>query len=165
MKMRRTVISLLLFTWCFGGPLAYGQRALFLVRHAERADDSADTALSPKGEARAASLAKLLRDAGISAIYVTQFRRTAQTAGPLAELLKIAPTAMQAKDIAGMVTKIRTDHAHHAVLVVGHSDTLPNIIKAFGSQENVEIAHDEFDALFVVVPRSNQEPLLLRLRY
>jgi broad specificity phosphatase PhoE len=165
MKMRRAIVCLLLLASYLGVPPANAQRAVYIVRHAERADDSADSPLSAQGEARANSLARVLRDAGVSAIYVTQFRRTARTAQPLADMRKIALTTMQARDMAVMVTKIRTEQANQVVLIVGHSDTVPNIIKAFGSEENVEIAHDEFDALFVVVPRKNEDPVLLRLRY
>jgi len=147
-------------------PVVFAQRAVFIVRHAERADDSSDTVLSSEGEARARSLARLLRDAGISAIFVTQYRRSAQTAKPLADQLGIESTVVQARDISGMVAKIRTEHANEAVLAVGHSDTVPAIIRALGCRESIEISTDEYDNLFVVVPDSGGEsPLLLRLRF
>ncbi len=147
-------------------PMAHAQRAVFVVRHAERADDSVDTVLSSQGKARAHSLARLLRDAAVSVIYVTQYRRSVQTAEPLAELLKLQPTVVQADDITRLVTMIRDTDANQAVLVVGHSNTVPDIISLLGCRESVELATEEYDNLFIVVPcGGSQHPVLLRLRF
>ena len=62
---------------------AYAQRAVFLVRHADRLDESEDTPLSKSGEARAQLLARLLKDSGITAIYTSQWQRTIKTASRL----------------------------------------------------------------------------------
>ncbi len=162
MKVRFLLAALLLSAMAVPG---YTQSALIVVRHAERADQSQDTRLSGKGEERARALARTLVDAGVSAIYVTQFQRTAQTAQPLAERLNVKPAVVQAQDIADLALKIRTDNADKVVLVVGHSDTIPNIIKAFGCLEPITIEHDEYDGLFILVPRKEEKPTLLRLRY
>jgi phosphohistidine phosphatase SixA len=162
MRTRMLVAAALLLTAAIPG---YSQTALIVVRHAERADQSQDTKLSAKGEERAKALARTLADANVLAIYVTQFQRTAQTAQPLAEHLNVKPVVMEAQDVAGLAIKIRTSNASQVVLVVGHSDTVPNILKAFGHLEPITIESDEFDSLFILVPRSGQPPSLLRLRY
>ena len=143
----------------------YPQTALIVVRHAERADQSQDTKLSTKGEERAKALARTLSGANVSAIYVTQFQRTMQTAQPLAEHMNVKPSVVQAQDIESLALKIRTSNANQVVLVVGHSDTVPSILKAFGHLEPVTIELDEFDSLFILVPRSGQNPSVLRLKY
>lgn len=125
------------------------QQMLFLVRHAEKVDNSPDAALSEKGEARAKALAEKLRDAGITAIFVSERKRTQQTAAPLAEALKIKPVVHDARDTAGMVKLLR---AQKRALVVGHSDTLPEIAAAYGAK--LERNDDEFDALWILVPRT-----------
>src|SRR4051794_26562429 len=75
-------------------PLPSGaQEAIYIVRHSDpppvlRLDEiSDDTPLSESGQQRAAMLAGRLKDAGISAIYATEARRTVETAEPLAKEL------------------------------------------------------------------------------
>jgi broad specificity phosphatase PhoE len=136
----------------------YGQKLVFVVRHAERADGAApqmqgqaDPPLSDAGEARAVKLARMLGDAGIEAIYVTEFRRTQDTAKPLARRLGLAAQRVSSRDSGALIAKLRSEHANDIVLVVGHSNTVPAIIKALGGPE-VTIAEEEYDNLFIVVP-------------
>jgi broad specificity phosphatase PhoE len=139
------------------------QEVVFLVRHAEKADESKDTALSAAGLARARALADKLRDAGVTAIYTSEFKRTRQTAQPLAEALKLTPRAHPAADRAGLVALLHREHPNDRLLVVGHSNTVAGIIAAFGVPEKIAIAEDEFDDLFVLVPQASGPPMLLHL--
>ena len=146
-----------------------GQGVVFLVRHAERADagmaaakvPGADPELSDAGKARAASLAALLKDAKITAIFTTEYKRTRDTAQPLAAATGITAAAVDSKDAAGLIDKVKASPGN--VLVVGHSNTLPEVIKALGIGEPVSLADDQFDNLFVVV--RGARPALLRLHY
>ena len=144
---------------------AWAQRAVFVVRHAERVDQSRDSALSATGEARAAALARHLNDAGISAAFVTDLQRTRLTAAPLTDAQGLKPTVVPAGATQEMVERIKRDHAQDIVLVVGHSNTVPEVLKLFGHPEAVTIRDDEYDALFVLVPRPGTTPSVLRLRY
>ncbi len=137
---------------------AYAQKLVFVVRHAERADGAmtqmqgqADPPLSARGEARAARLAEMLGEAGISAIYVTEFRRTRDTARPLAAKLHLASEQYPSGDTDSLIRKVRSAHSDDVVLVVGHSDTVPGIIKALGGAQ-VTISESDYDNLFIVVP-------------
>lgn len=121
---------------------------IFLVRHAEKVDGSKDAALSSAGEARAKALAGRLRDASVTAVFSTQYQRTKATAQPLADALKIAPVVHPGNDTAGLVALLAKEHGR--ALVVGHSNTLPEIAAAFGLQ--LAIADDEYDALYVLLP-------------
>jgi broad specificity phosphatase PhoE len=134
------------------------QRLVFVVRHAERADSGApkmasraDPPLSAAGEARAAMLAAMLGDAGIRAIYVTEFRRTQDTARPLAARLGLSARMIPSGDTTGLIARLRREHANDIVLVVGHSNTVPDIIRGLGGLQPT-IADDEYDNLFIVVP-------------
>jgi broad specificity phosphatase PhoE len=140
---------------------ASAQTSIFIVRHAEKADATKDTDLSEAGRARAEALAKMLRDANITAIYTTEFKRTQETAAPLAKALGISPINLAAKDTGALTEKLRT--AHGNVLVVGHGNTIPDLTKALGIAESISIAEDDYDELFVVILA--EKPRLLRLHY
>jgi broad specificity phosphatase PhoE len=144
---------------------ASAQTAVFVVRHAEKVDESKDPLLSAKGQARAQALARQLAAAAVKAIYVTEYKRTGLTAAPLAAALGLTPIVVRAGDTPGLVEKIRKDNPADVVLVVGHSNTLPDILKRFGHPDPVEIADDEYDSLFVVVPRAALPPAVLRLKF
>lgn len=169
MKARRACYRLV-WAAVLGGGLAaaapaLAQQAVILVRHAEKVDESEDPLLSAAGTARAQALAKHLASAGVRAIFVTQYKRTGLTAQPLATKLNLKPTVIHSDSTQELVNRIRRDHANDVVLVVGHSNSVPRAIKLLGHPEPIEIGHDEYDRLFVVVPRSAGPPVVLRLRY
>jgi len=144
-------------------------QTIFVVRHAERADAGtsgatmmgADPELSAAGRARAESLAATLKDAGITAIFTTEYKRSQQTAAPLAKMLGIPVETVGSKDPAALVAKVHAAKGH--VLVIGHSNTVPDIIKRLGVEAPVTVADADYDHLFVVTlaPR----PSVLRLHY
>jgi broad specificity phosphatase PhoE len=146
-------------------PRASGQEAVYLVRHAERASTAADSPLSPAGEARARHLATLLHDAGITTIFTTDLRRTIQTAAPLANTINLTPTVIAASDTAALIARIHSANKHDRLLIVGHSNTVPDVLRALGVSPAITIADTEFDNLFIVIPRGDTAPTMLRLRY
>ncbi len=149
----------------FAVPPAQAQEAIFLVRHAERLDDSADSPLSADGRLRAERLAGLLRDARIGSIFVTEFQRTRDTAKPLADRLGIPLTPIPAVNPVGLVTQVRALGPRARVLIIGHSDTLPLVLDLLRVATVRKIVRDEYDNLFVVLPSGNREPVFVRLRY
>lgn len=162
---RRTVTGcLLLLATAAGRPMA-AQQAVIVVRHAEKVDDARDAALSAAGEARATRLAGLLGDAGVTAIFATEFQRTRRTVEPLAARLRLPVIAVPASDTAGLVARIRAEQPRGVVVVSGHSNTVPEILRAFGATETIFIGDAEYDNLFVLVPRGAEPPFLLRVRY
>jgi broad specificity phosphatase PhoE len=152
----------------------FGQRAIYLVRHAEKAGDD----LTPKGKMQAEQLATLLKDSGITVIYTSQFERTKKTAEPLVQKLKgqglsvrqeglplsddllKAPEdpALLAEHGKQAVKTLKESSAADIVLIVGHDVTVPAIIKALGSNVPAKIETTEFDRLFLVVPRGDSDP-------
>lgn len=145
--------------------VAHAQRAVFVVRHADRLDDSEDSPLSPAGKARAQRLAAVLKDVGFTAIYTSQFQRTTQTAEPLARDLKISPVSLPTEDQEGLIKRIRAQHRQDVVLIVGHQTSIPALLKLLGHSEDVTIASTDYSNLFIVIPTPESRPTVLRLRY
>ena len=129
---------------------------IYLVRHAEKAspwrDDVDDyRPLSPDGTRRAERLAAILADAGIVAIYTSPTTRTIATGMPLAEAAKVPITpareTIAADHQEAFLTSLRDKHpGRAAVLIVGHSDTLPRLLDLLGADaachERLGIARD-----------------------
>ena len=167
MKLMRIVLALVLF----GGvaSTAAAQPTIFLVRHAERADAgmsgagtmASDPDLSDAGRARAESLARMLKDAGVVAIYTTEFKRTQQTAAPLAKALGIEMVTVPANTPTTLLEALK--NARGNVVVVGHSNTVPDLLRGLGVTPAVKIDDKEFDNLFVVT--MGPKPTMVRLRF
>jgi phosphohistidine phosphatase SixA len=151
--------------WCLAwAGSAAAQQALFVVRHAEKVDQSKDPHLSEAGQARARALAALLAQSGAAAVYATEYQRTSETAKPLADRLGLPIQHVPATDTPRLVEQLKARHAQDIVVVVGHSNTVPEILKLYGVSIS-PIADDDFGNVFVVVPRPGGPALVLRLRY
>jgi broad specificity phosphatase PhoE len=81
----------------------------------------------------------------------TEFRRTQDTARPLAAKLGLTVQVVPARDTAGLVALLKREHAKGTVLVVGHSNTVPDLIAAFGGRA-ITMRDDEYDAMYVLNP-------------
>jgi broad specificity phosphatase PhoE len=144
---------------------ARAQKAVIVVRHAEKVDESDDPLLSGAGQARARALARHLRTAGVKAIYVTQYKRTGLTAAPLAAAAGLKAIVIHSDAPQELVDRIRKDNPNDVVLVVGHSDTAPEVLRLLGHPVPVTIGPAEYDNLFVAIPNKGGPPTVLRLRY
>lgn len=138
---------------------------VIVVRHAERASEPQDDpALSTEGLARAELLAEMLRVANVSAIITTPYRRTNETAAPLSKRLGITPIALTIRrgelpaHISEVVAEVRK--ASGAVLVVGHSNTVADIVAALSSSQPVKLCETTFSNIFIVTPSTPLRPAI-----
>lgn len=144
---------------------------MIFVRHAEKAlTPTDDPALSRAGETRAAELARQLVDAdvvaGIDAIYSTSYRRTVETAQPVADALALSVNLYDPDDNEAVLATILKEHKGKIILVVGHSDTLPTLIADLGASKNVPpIAESEYDNIYLVSIPWFGKTKTIRLRY
>ena len=122
---------------------------VYLVRHAEKADTSKDPALSEAGEARAMELARMLIDAGITHVWSTDLKRTRLTAKPLAERSGITVSTYDPGKLDQLAIRLKTTPGRH--LVVGHSNTTPDVVKHLGGDPGPAISETEYDRFYVVV--------------
>ena len=129
---------------------------VILTRHAERDPGGTDPSLSAAGRRRAKLLADMLADAGIGAIFTSEFKRTKETAAPVAQRLSVAVVQID-DDITKAAQQVRS--AADRVLVVGHSDTVPALIAELGGPQ-VTIPDTAFDRFFVLHVRAASAELL-----
>ena len=163
--VRRFTLATVLTLCAAGGALAQNTTVI-LVRHAEKVDDSGDPVLSVAGDARARELANVLADAGVTAILTTQYLRTRQTAAPLGERVGIVPVVVAASGAAhaaDVAARVREHAPGGTIVVVGHSNTVPAIIRALGGPA-VQIADGEYHHLFVLT-LADSGVRLIRSRY
>ncbi len=121
---------------------------LLVVRHGDRA--GAMDALNPPGTVRAHALVHVGEHASVKAVYHSDTARTRDTAAPIATALNLVPTERPANDVSALLDEIFDAHRGETVLVVGHSNTVPEIIAAAGGPRVPAISDDEFDKLFVL---------------
>src|SRR5437763_8741689 len=151
------IAAILLFTLS----TATASPIIFVVRQAEKAADGNDPDLSAAGQQRAERLARILKDAEITAIFTTEFKRTRETAAPTAKGAKISPTVVPANDIPAMAEKLRPLKGN--ALVVAHGNTIPDLVKALGIEVPITIPENDYSELFVIIVA--ERPQLLRLHY
>lgn len=144
---------------------------LILVRHAETADDDRrDPSLNEAGRSRAESLAETLEYAAPVAIYVTQYRRTQQTAEALATrsgapvVLHPVRSADLEEFAAGLLERIGREHGGQTVVIVGHSNTVPAIVRAATGAPIEDLAHETYDRMYIV-RLGTAESVLVQARY
>jgi broad specificity phosphatase PhoE len=149
-------IPLLLVTYAKAAPV------VFVVRHAEKTSlGGKDPGLSVQGQKRADALAHILKDSQITSVFVTEFKRTQETAAPTARAAHVSPTVILANDIGALVGKLRALNGN--ALVVGHGNTIPDLLKALGIATPVSIPEEEYTEIFAVL--GGDAPQLLRLHY
>ncbi len=144
---------------------------IIFVRHAEKElNVGEDPGLSDAGRRRVAELTRQLVDsdvvAGIDAIYATPFKRTQETAQPLAEALDVPINTYDAADRETVLETILKNHKGKIILVVGHSDTLPELIANLGASKKVPpIVEMEYDNLYIISIPWFGKTKTIRLRY
>lgn len=160
--------------WAALAPLALQPAAaqplqVFIVRHAERAPQPPDDPpLAPEGQQRAELLSEMLAAMPVSTIITTNYRRTQETAAPLARRTGLAPAVIGIRrgevpaHIDEVVQAVRK--ASGVVVVVGHSNTVPGIVAGLSSSRPVPICETTFANLFIVMPTEPARPAV-QLKY
>ncbi len=139
-----------------------GATVVYLVRHAEKVDDSKNPPLSAAGRERAALLANMLRDAGLTHLHSTDLERTRDTAAPVAAQLDLEIHFYDQRDLPGFAERLRATPGRH--LVSGHSDTTPTMVRLLGG-ETSDIADPEYDRLYVLTLEPGGQATTVLIRF
>jgi broad specificity phosphatase PhoE len=168
MRLPRLLAATLVALACAAShAAAQAPTVVVLVRHAEKARGGDDPPLTREGRARAQALADALAGSRVDAIVTTQYRRTRDTAAPLAAARRITPEVVdvrQGDQVENIARSVRR-HAGQVVVVVAHAETVSRIIAALGGPRRPDLCAAEYAHLFVLVLRPGAEPSLVHSRY
>ncbi len=131
-----------------GEPPLAAPVVIYLVRHAEKMSGP-DPVLSERGLLRARNIATMLRRAGIAHIYATPFRRALQTAEALAGRIALAVQSYDPGAQEAFARHLRALGGN--ALVVGHTDTLPELIQHLGGEPGQPCLETDFDRVYQLV--------------
>ena len=136
---------------------------VFLVRHSEK-EPGKDPALTPEGQGRAQSLSGLLGSVQLDAIYSTDYRRTRDTAEPTADEQGLSVSLYSPRKLKEFAKQLKQRGGQ--VLVVGHSNTTPQLVSLLGGEAGQPIDEKrEFDRLYLVQTGSAGQASTLVLRF
>jgi len=140
---------------------------VILIRHTEKIIDpnNPDVDLSPAGQARAQELARMFGDAGVNAIYATQYKRTQETVKPLADKLGLRINVVNSKNTNDLLAQIRAQNSGQTVFIAGHNNNVPEIIAALGGPKYPIIPESEYDNLFVVTVYRSGQAKVVKMKY
>ncbi len=145
---RRRVLGLaaaLALAGCAGKP---APQTIYVVRHFDTPEGVKDARLTAVGEARARSLVRWFEGKSLAAIYVTPFARTRASAAPVAAAKGLKPIDYDWTDAARLVGAVKAQPGD--VLIVGHSNTVPEIVERFGGTRPAPLVHADFGDLWIV---------------
>jgi 2,3-bisphosphoglycerate-dependent phosphoglycerate mutase len=144
--MKQLIILVLFLSSC--------KSTFYVVRHAEKVDNSTNPPLSEDGKERAKDLRRKLVNKNISLIYSTNYLRTKNTAKPLADAMAIpikTYAASPADSMAVFIEKLKKIKGRN-VLIVGHSNTTKYVVNGLFEKDTLrnDIADNDFDNLYII---------------
>ena len=128
-------------------PAAAQAAPVYVIRHLERAPGD-DPSLTDRGAERAQQLGEILAGAQIKAVFATATKRAQETGGPLAQRLGLTVTTYNPRDVDALAAAVKA--AAGAVLVVGHSNTVADLVARFGGDKPAELSEQDYGTLFIV---------------
>jgi len=143
------VIALLALAACMTAS-APEPAPIYVIRHLNTPAGERDPDLLPEGQRLAIVLARRLRNEPIAAIYVSDFRRTRQSVAPLAAQLGLTPIVYDPADTPALVARVRA--GPRPALIVGHSNTVPDIVEQLGGARPGPLVHEDFGDLWTIAP-------------
>ena len=140
------------------------QTTVWIVRHAEKDlknPSDSDPALSLDGQDRAKDLATLLLQKRVLAVYATPFKRSMQTAEPTAYGHGVTVQTYDPADPEALASSVLRQHKGGSVVIVGHSNTVLELVEAFGIKRPMPaLSEDDYDYVFAVTIDGNSTQML-----
>lgn len=120
----------------------------YVVRHLHTPEGERDPDLTAEGRRSAILLAGWFGAERPAAIYVSHYKRSRQTAAPLAARLGLTPIVYDPADTPALVARVRA--GPRPALIVGHSNTVPDIVEQLGGTRPGPLVHEDFGDIWSV---------------
>lgn len=115
---------------------------IYVIRHLHTPKDAKDPDLTTEGQSYAVALAQWLLHDPPTVIFVSNTKRAQQTAAPTARRYGLAPKVYDPSNTPALVSTVLRQQG--TVLVVGHSNTVPDIIAGLGGERPAALVHEDF---------------------
>jgi len=140
------------------------QEAVYVIRHAEQElTGTVDAGLRIEGRERATNWATILRPSGIDLVVTTEIKRSRDTGAIIAEALGVPQVEFSKGGSSSIAKFLRENYPEDVILVVGHSGTIPKLLRSFGYSDTFPISKSAYGWLFIVTPLENGPPVVARL--
>lgn len=166
--MQRRAALALLFACSLGVGGARAQSApltVFVVRHAEKGPEVPDPSLNEAGRKRAAELARVLVDARVTALFVTEFKRTQETLAPVASMNGLTPVRLLARDVDALIEQLWALPPGSRAVVATHSNLVHVIVQRLTGVVMDQLTDLDYDRLVVVNVTGKEKGTASVLRY
>ena len=136
-------------TACATTPGPDNAYTLYLVRHAEKqSDGSRDPLLTEEGKQRAQQLANWFQNKDIEDIWSSDYKRTRNTAEPMLPNSESRLKIYDPGELASLSEKLLK--MQHNAIVVGHSNTTPELARLLCQCVIDDMDESEYDRLIVI---------------
>ena len=157
-------IALGVFTFLLASSSVNAQEAVFVIRHAEQElTGLVDAGLSQEGLERATDWATILRPSGLDLVVTTEIQRSRATGAIIAEALGVPRVEFSKGGSSSIAAFLQENYPEDVVLVVGHSGTIPKLLRSLGYSDTFPISKSAYGWLFIVTPLENGPPAVARL--
>ena len=143
MTLFRPLAALLLFALaaCETTPPAPKGPSFYVMRHLQKAEGQ-DPPLSEEGRNNARRLIGFFAADRPRAVYVSTTRRAEETGAPLARKLRLKMRRYDPADTTGLVARVLAERG--PVLVVGHSNPVPEIVERLGGDRPAALSETDY---------------------
>lgn len=159
------VISTLISLLWLAAQAAEPPKTIIVVRHADKLTQDSDSLLSPKGHERAKELARTLRDVKVNSIFVSEKKRTQQTAAPIAAQKGLEPIKVETTQVQLLLEKLNAVPQGQTALVIYHVPIVEQIVLKLGGIAVPAWKELEFDRMIIITIPAQGRPSVVTLRY
>lgn len=125
-----------------------GFTQIYILRHADKVDDSENSPLSEIGIQRAKYWKTVLQYIKFDTVYTTDFKRNKQTASLISEdKIPIEIYYPMSFDVKKFISKVRGKK----ILIIAHSNTIPDMVnRLIGESTYAPMSHRNYSMLFII---------------